>query len=112
MKMGHTWDSLEKALPYPMFGKKRHRGHSSSGELNEALTRLAKSIVGYLSPQTNTSHVSSSSSATLSPANTAQLRSKYMEQLSDLVKLREIQALTEEEYEEQRKVIVDSMRKL
>lgn len=112
MKMGHTWDSLEKAPPYPMFGEKRHRGHSASGELNEALTGLAKSIVGYLSPQTNTSHASSSSSATLSPAKTAQLRSKYMEQLSDLVKLREIQALTEEEYDEQRKVIVESMRKL
>lgn len=35
-----------------------------------------------------------------------------MEQLSDLVKLREIGALTNEEYNEQRQVIVDSMRKL
>ena len=109
MKMGHTWDSLEKAPPCPMFGEKRRRGHS---ELNEVLTGLAKSIVGYLSPQSNTSHASSSSSATLSPAITAHLRSKYMEQLSDLVKLQEIGALTNEEYEEQRQVIVDSMRKL
>ena len=93
MKMSHTWDSIEKAPPY-LFGEKRHRGHSASGELNEALTGLAKSIVGYLSTQTNTSCASSSSSATLSPAKTAQLRSKYMEQLSDLVKLREIGALT------------------
>ena len=80
--------------------------------LNEALTGLAKSIVGYLSPQPNTSRVTSTSCATLSPAKTAQLRSKYMEQLSDLVKLREIGALTNEEYDEQRQVIVDSMRKL
>ena len=112
MKMGHTWDSLEKHPPYPMFGEKRHKGHSASGELNEALTGLAKSIVGYLSPQPNTSRVTSTSCATLSPAKTAQLRSKYMEQLSDLVKLREIGALTNEEYDEQRQVIVDSMRKL
>ena len=91
MKMGHTWDSLEKHPPYPMFGEKRHKGHSASGELNEALTGLAKSIVGYLSPQPNTSRVTSSSCATLSPAKTAQLRSKYMKQLSDLVKLREIE---------------------
>ena len=112
MKMGHTWDSLEKAPPYPMFGEKRHRRHSAGGELNEALTGLANSIVGYLSPQTNTYRTSSCSSGTLSPAKTAQLRSKYMEQLSDLVKLREIGALTNEEYEEQRQVIVDSMRKL
>ena len=103
--MSHTWDNLEKAPPY-LFGEKRHQGHSASGELNEALTGLAKSIVGYLSPQTNTSCASSSSSVTLSPAKTAQLRSKYMymEQLSDLVKLREIGALHDkinEEYEEQ-----------
>ena len=110
MMIGHKWDSLEKAPPYPMFGEKRHRGHSASGELNEALTGLAKSIVGYLSPQANTSRPSSSSSATLSPAKTAQLQSKYMEELSDLVKLREIGALTNEEYEEQRQVIVDSMK--
>jgi hypothetical protein len=68
--MGHTWDSLEK---YPMFGEKRHREHLASGELNEALTGLAKSIVGYVSPQPNTSCVTSSSCATLSPAKTAQL---------------------------------------
>ena len=109
---GHTWDSLEKAPPYPMFSEKRHRGHSARGDLNEALTGLANSIVGYLSPQTSTSRTSSCLSGTLSPAKTAQLRSKYMEQLSDLVKLREIGALTNEEYEEQHQVIVDSMRKL
>ena len=108
------WDSLEKAPPYPMFGEKRHWGHSASGELNEALTGLAKSIVGYLPPlppQTNTSCASSSSSATLLPAKTAQLRSKYMEQLSDLVKIQEVGALTNEEYEEQQQVIVNSVRK-
>ena len=65
MMIGHTWDSLKKATPYPMFSETRHRGHSASGELHEALTHLAKSIVGYLPP----SHVSSS----LSAAKTAQL---------------------------------------
>ena len=110
--MGYTWDSLDKAPPYHMFGEKRHRGHSASGELNEALTSLAKSIVGYLSPQANTSCVSSSSSTTLSPAKAAQLRSKYMEQLSHLVKLQEIGALKNEEYKDQQQVIVESMRKL
>lgn len=112
MKMGHSWDSLETPPPYPMFGGKRHRGHSASGELNEALTGLAKSIAVALSPQASTSHGSSSTSTLSSPAKTAHLRSKYMEQLSDLVKLRDIGALTNEEYEEQRQVIVDSMRKL
>ena len=87
MMIGHTWDSLEKAPPYLMFGEKRHRGHSAPGELNEALTGLAKSTVGYLSTQANASRSSSGSSATLSPVKTTQLRSKYMDQLSDLVKL-------------------------
>ena len=45
MKMDHMWDSLEKHPPYSMCGEKRHKGHSTSGELNEALTSLAKSIV-------------------------------------------------------------------
>ena len=113
MKMAHTWDSLEKHPPYPMFGEKRHRGHSSSSELNEALTGLAKSISVALSPAPQASNSNVSSGATLqSPTKTAHLRSKYMEQLSDLVKLREIGALTSEEYAEQRQVIVDSMRKL
>ena len=35
-----------------------------------------------------------------------------MEQLKDLIKLRDIGALTPDEYEEERKVIVNSMRKL
>ena len=51
MKMGHTWDSLEKVPTYPMFGEKRRWGHSASGELNEALKGLAKSITVALSPK-------------------------------------------------------------
>ena len=47
MKMGHTWDSLEKAPTYPMFGENRHWGHSASGELNEALTGLANSRLSF-----------------------------------------------------------------
>lgn len=110
MKIAGTWSSLEEVPPYPMFGQKKHRGLSASGELNEALTGLAKSISVALSPQPSTSH--GGSTATRSPTKTANLRSKYMEQLSDLVKLREIGALSNEEYEDQRQVIVDSMRRL
>ncbi len=35
MKVAGTWDSLENVPPYPMFGEKRRRGTSASGELNE-----------------------------------------------------------------------------
>ena len=54
---------------------------------------------------------SAHSSTTASPTKTAQLRSKYMEQLKDLLKLRDLGALTPEEYEDERKVIVNSMKK-
>ena len=79
-------------------------------ELNEALTGLANSIAVALAP--NQVQQGASSSTSSSPTKTAQLRSKYMEQLADLVKLRDIGALTTDEYEEERKVIVSSMRKL
>ena len=112
MKVAGTWDSLEDVPPYPMFGEKRRRGHSTSGKLNEALTGLAKSISVALSPHhPNTSPSLSCSPATRLPTKTANLQSKYMEQLSELLKLREIGALTADEYEE-RQVIVDSMRSL
>ncbi len=108
MKLAGTWDSLENVPPYPMFGEKRRRGTSTSGGLNDALAGLAKSISTALSPHhPNTSP--SLGSATKSPTKTANLQSKYMEQLSELLKLREIGALSADEYEEQRKVIVDSM---
>ena len=112
MKVAGTWDSLEDVPPYPMFGEKRRRGGSASGKLNEALTGLAKSISVALSPcHPSTSPSLSSSPATRSPTKTANLRSKYMEQLSELLELREIGALSADEYEE-RQVIVDSMRSL
>ena len=42
-----------------------------------------------------------------SPTKSVTLRGKYMEQLCDLVHLKEIGALTEEEYQEQRVTIVN-----
>ena len=111
MKIGHTWDRLEKHPRTQCFGEKRYRGYSASGELNEALTGLARSITVALSPQTNTSVTS----ATRSPTKTSQLRSKYMymDQLSDLVITTNWSTdKINGEYEEQRQVVVDSMRKL
>lgn len=78
-------------------------------QLNEALIGLANSIAVALAPNQVEQRASSNTSS--SPTKTAQLRSKYMEQLADLVKLRDIGALTPDEYEEERKVIVSSMTK-
>ena len=103
--------TLDTAPPYPLFGEeKRPRASSASGQLNDALTGLANSIAVALVP--NQLQQSARSSSTASPTKTAQLRSKYMEQLKDLIKLRDIGALTPEEYEDERKVIVNSMKKL
>ena len=109
MYLNGTHRTLEEVPRYPMFGQKRRpRGSSSSGQLNEALTGLANSIVSAFSPNRTQQPISSGSS----PSKIANLRSKYMEQLSELVKLREIGALTAEEYEEERLTVVKSMRGL
>lgn len=110
MFINETHKSLDDVPPYPMFGQERkQRASSASGQLNEALTGLANSIAVALAPNQVEQRASSNTS---SSTKTAQLRSKYMEQLADLVKLRDIGALTPDEYEEERKVIVSSMRKL
>lgn len=77
----------------------------ASGELGEALTSLARSVSFAL-------HFIFNKIITRSPTKTANSRSKYMEQLSELLKLREIGALSTDEYEEQRQVVVNSMRSL
>ena len=106
MFINETHKSLE-VPPYPMFGEeKRPRTTSASGQLNEALTGLANSIAVALAPNQVQQGVSSSTT------KTAQLRSKYMEQLANLVKLHDIGTLTTDEYEEERKVVISSMRKL
>ena len=50
--------------------------------------------------------------ATLSPMKKAELCSTYLKQLSELQLLHESAVLSEEEYEEQRRDVVDLMRQL
>jgi len=109
MIIAKTHDSTDHVPSAPMFGGKRPQGRSEySGELNHALAEMAQSICNALSPKTP---IRSPANAYPSPTKIVELRSKYMQQLTDLVKLREMGALSEEEYEEQRSV-VSSMRKL
>ena len=111
MFINETHKTLDTPPPYPLFGEeKRPRASSASGQLNEALTGLANSIAIALVP--NQLQQSASSSSTASPTKTAQLRSKYMEQLKNLIDLRDLGALTPDEYEKEREVIINSMRKL
>ena len=112
MIIAKTHESTDEAPNVPMFGGKRPRGKvGSTGELSEALTGMAQTICNALSPKVTPSVVRGHG-AQPSPTKIVELRSKYMQQLSELVKLKEIGALTTDEYEEQRTVIVKSMRKL
>ena len=49
---------------------------------------------------------------TLSPMKRAELRSTYIKQLSELRSLHESAVLSADEYEEQRKEVIDLMRQL
>ena len=102
MLVGGGHESMDEPLSAPMFGTPRARGKGSFN-MSEAFTTLAGSIANALSPkQVNLD----------SPTKSVTLRGKYMEQLRDMVSLREIGALTEEEYQEQRCAVVNLMRKL
>ncbi len=52
------------------------------------------------------------STSYVSPNKAADLRSKYIRQLKELVELHEIGALSDEEYREQRHAVVGLMRHL
>ncbi len=110
MIVGGTHESVDEAPPVPMFGAHRPRGRPSTGNLADALTDVADKIASAFSPTTSqTRHTSGNYS---SPSKSVELRGKYIQQLKEMVNLRDIGALTDEEYEEQRSVVVNLMRKL
>ena len=88
--IGGGHDSVDEPPAAPMFGAARARGKpsTSNANLTEAFKAMAGSIADALSPRP----VSSSGSDSLSKA--VNLRGKYIQQLKDLVNLKEIGALT------------------
>lgn len=101
---------MDEPPPVPMFGAHRPRGRTSTGNLADALTEVAGKIASALSPPTCQTHDPSGTYS--SPNKSVELRGKYIHQLKEIVNLRDIGALTDEEYEEQRSVLVSLMRKL
>ena len=81
----------------------RPRGRSSNFE--EAFTNAVGKLASAISPTPVTRGVNS-------PSKSVELRGKYLQQLKELVNLCDVGALTEDEYEEHRSIIVDQMRKL
>jgi hypothetical protein len=96
-------DSLDNPPTGIMNFGSRPRGRSSNFE--EAFTNAVGKLASAISPTPVTRGVNS-------PSKSVELRGKYLQQLKELVNLREIGALTENEYEEHRSIIVDQMRKL
>ena len=104
MLVGGGHDSMDNPPPTPMFGAARARGKTKSGvnNMTEAFTALAGSIAEVISPKQASSD---------SPTKAVNLRGKYIQQLKELVNLRDIGALTDDEYQEHRSAVVNLMRK-
>ena len=104
-------DSMEKPPQVPMFGAQRKRASPRGGSpescLSNTLTGVAVAIRDVLSPQPTQSNRMTISS----PSKAVDLRSKYLQQLEDVMSLRDMGGLTDEEYQE-RSTIVRQMRKL
>ena len=88
----------------PAVWSKAFRGQSNN--LAVTLSDLAGKLVNAVSPQTSTNPNPNS------PTKLVDLRGKYLQQLKEMVHLRDIGALTPAEYEEHRAVVVNLMRKL
>ena len=103
MIVAGSHESLDDPPQCPPFGAKRSCGQSNN--LAVTLSDLAGKLVNAVSPQTSTNPNPNS------PTKLVDLRGKYLQQLKEMVHLRDIGALTPAEYEEHRAVI-NLMRKL
>ena len=110
----HT--DLDNAPAASMFGRDKHakRQQSESANEHESVMGQMMTVMNTLCKTLTPSRAESENRVklTLSPMKRAELRSKYLQQLSELRQLLDQNILTEEEYEEQRGDLVDSMRLL
>ena len=99
-----------------MFGRDRHAKRQSESSLNESvlsqMMTMMNSVCQALIPNRVETERKVTISPNLSPMKRAELRSTYLKQLGELRQLLDQDVLTEEEYEEQRGDLVDSMRQL
>ena len=93
------------AIPAFSLGKKARRE-----SVSEAITGAAMAVTHALENQTQ--HHSPSKSSQLSPSKTVEVRLKNLEQLKIIQQLLEDNILTQDEYSEQKAIILSSLRKL
>ena len=109
------WDNVERPPNIPIFGTtqpKKLQKESTS----EVITNAAVAIIEHLRspPQPNTSSagVHSSSNLGISPGKKAKLRKEYLDQLKDIQKLRDDATLTQEEFEQEKQLILQTLKSM
>ena len=104
-----THTSINHPPRVPMFtGINKTTKTSQSNHLVVAFTSMADAVA--FKPKDSEKPATSSHSS--SPRKLADLRSKYIDQLKELHSLLEVGALTNEEFAEQKQIILAQMREL
>lgn len=109
-----THTSLEEAPSAPMFvGKTPKPKKAPNTEMGTVFTEMAKSIITALKPSPTSEPVPAQPlSCGISPGKTADIRSKYLQQMRELFSLYEAGALTEREFANQKGTVLGQLNKL
>lgn len=110
-----THDSQEDPPAVPMFiGSQPKRSKKSTlvDTIAEGVAAISKAVTGNSSKLNTTSEISSSSAHWISPGKSCDLRMKNLQQLRYIQQLFEDNILSEAEFLDQKKSILDSLKKM
>ena len=112
-----THKSVDEPPSAPMFlgkvGRPKHP--KNADEMGTVFTEMAKSVITALKPSPQSPVLASPSqllTCGTSPGKTADIRSKYLQQIKDLFSLFEAGALTDREFVEQKSTVLEQLKKL
>ena len=109
-------NDLDNPPTASMFGRDKHAKRHSESSANDTVVSqmmtMMNTLCQALTPKQVETEKKTTFSVSLSPMKRAELRSTYLEQLSELHQLLDQDILTEQEYEEQRAELVGSLREL
>ena len=106
------YSDLDTPPGYAMFGREKDKKTSKDGNVEVVMSgmmNMMNTLCQALTPKVTPPE---RRPVGLSPMKKAELRSTYLKQLSELRQLCDNGILTEDEYEEQREDLIDSMRNL
>lgn len=106
------YSDLDNPPGYAMFGREKDKKSNKDGHVEVVMSgmmNMMNTLCQALTPKVTPPE---RRQVGLSPMKKAELRSTYLKQLSELRQLRDNGILTEDEYEEQREDLIDSMRNL